>query len=153
MFRSSKTIIPTGPWFHKTSDIEFKKKAFIHLGSLEQAKMRSGLVSKRILVFQLIPGLTFFRMRDKGSWNTENLKKMTSRYDGIVYLNRFEGIPLNEFDQCKNEPDELSDNCFRKHMPSASDSIIVFNPINIKFVGEYDIEDKIEHIVQEEMHP
>ena len=46
-------------------------------------------------------------------------------HDGIIYLNRFEGIPLAEFDAVRaagNNLDTMSDAEFRKAVPSAKDS-------------------------------
>lgn len=53
-----------------------------------------------------------------------------------TYLNRYEGIPLEEFTSAEDAPaarraggiDRLSDAAFRKAVPSARDSHIVIDP-------------------------
>ena len=58
-------------------------------------------------------------------------------YDGVVYTNRGEGLSGKDVDHMyENDMDsflhEMSDEEFRKHFPSASDSFIVFHPTQIK---------------------
>lgn len=72
------------------------------------------------------------RRRDTGSWREKDLREIASRGIGVViYLNRFEGIPLEEFEEARascRDIDALSDSRFRKLLPSAHDSCLILDP-------------------------
>ena len=58
-------------------------------------------------------------------------------YDGVVYTNRGEGLSGKDVDHMHENNmdsflDEMPDEEFRQHFPSASDSFIVFHPHQIK---------------------
>ena len=56
-------------------------------------------------------------------------KLQDAGYDGIVYLNRSEGLTQEEYDATNNgEVNELSDEEFKRIAPSARDSYILFKP-------------------------
>jgi hypothetical protein len=65
-------------------------------------------------------------------------------YDGIVYLNRVEGI-RDESELSKDEIDEMCDEEFIRHFPSAEDSYLIFHPWQIKSIdndGTWDRDDQ-----------
>ena len=74
----------------------------------------------------LIPGARTTRMVDHGSWAKNRLQAAMRRADLAVTLNRFEGVSVDDLDAAirhSSAPDAI----FRKNVPSASDSWIIFN--------------------------
>jgi hypothetical protein len=80
-------------------------------------------------------------MRDIGSWSKAKMTQMRALarqgYDGVIYLNRYEGIPLEAFQAAyERVPHErlnaLSDTQFKKLIPVAEDSYIIFDPRNVR---------------------
>lgn len=53
-------------------------------------------------------------------------------YDGVVYLNRYEGITKENYDKTNDHLHEMSDAEFKEAAPEASDSFIAFHPTQIK---------------------
>jgi hypothetical protein len=55
-------------------------------------------------------------------------------YDGIVYLNRREGVDMRKLGESLSyhEINSLSDKAFKRRFPDASDSYIVFSPTQVK---------------------
>ncbi len=106
-----------------------------HFGSYKQAEMRNK--QNIIPVFLNIKQLK--RTKDEGGWSRKivNSKKHES---GLIYLNRFESIPLSEYEAAKERGikvdvkslDKMNDVEFRKNFPSAEDSYVVFNSTQIK---------------------
>ncbi|OPY02343.1 MAG: hypothetical protein A4E61_01356 [Syntrophorhabdus sp. PtaB.Bin184] len=106
----------------------------IHVGTKEQAEMRNSKhvyeVTVRIKKAK--------RERDTGGdWKTKIEKAKKAGYDGIVYLNRYEGIDREQYLKLLDEGwtgeklDALSDKEFKKLFPSMRDSYIVFSPDQI----------------------
>ena len=118
-------------WWHGSTDPLTIIRPFLHVGTREQALMRAG---KAAILHQIIvdPARTL-RKRDTGSWPGKLLTRAKSQgYAAIVYLNRFEGVPLEEFEEarsCGTDIDILSDAAFRKKIPSAQDSLIILDPL------------------------
>ena len=118
-------------WWHGSAGPLIEIRPFLHVGTVAQARMRAGPACHltRIAVQGRI---NIIRMRDTGSWRKADLRRALSRKaDVVVYLNRFEGIPLEEFDAARervSDLDGLADAAFRRLVPSASDSLILLNP-------------------------
>jgi hypothetical protein len=127
------------PLFHKTSATFDAFAPFSHFGTEAQAKMRGGLKTSRVLPV-LVRGTRFKRVKDIGrdQWDLGKLRALERQgYDGIVYLNRYEGIPLEEFDALNasgRDETRLGDTAFKKFCPSAADSYIIFDPRNVRSV-------------------
>ena len=68
----------------------------------------------------------------EGIQGIQNILKKAG-YDGIVYLNRREGVSVSSQDQGAFEI-EVSDNKFLKKYPEAEDSYIAFEPTQIKSI-------------------
>jgi hypothetical protein len=125
--------------YHKTSSPEFDKFApFSHFGTAEQASMRGAVTGSRILPVLVRLGKVK-RMKDSGKWNIAQLRSLERQgYNGVVYLNRFEGIPIEEYDKFGERSnlatylERLPDSKFHQLLPSAADSYIVFDPTNIR---------------------
>lgn len=127
----------------ETFDEFAPNKEGIHFGSGGQAKMRSG--KRMIEAYLSIQKIK--RVKDTtGSWVKAVKAAKSSGYDGIVYLNRYEGVPYERFEKLRKEGisdekmDKMSDEAFKKHVPEAQDSYIVFEPNQIKSVknnGEF----------------
>ena len=72
-----------------------------------------------------------------GSWRNEIRKAKSAGYDGIIYLNRWEGMSQNtvmKADREKVDLDRLTDAKMRKYAPELEDSYVVFDPTQIKAV-------------------
>lgn len=136
-------------WFHKTQGDGFAPAPFIHVGTVEQAKMRGAIKPVIMRLDVDIEPHKLIRRRDHGQWDIKKLKALERRgYDGVVYLNRFEGIPLHEFDHARKmagDIDRLADGEFLKLIPSAKDSLIIFDPMRIKAFQRLDAPPR-EHI-------
>lgn len=119
----------------------------IHFGTGSQAKMRNG---KRVVdAYLKIENPK--RVKDtSGNWKKAVKAAKAAGYDGLVYLNRYEGIPFERFEELRargisdERMDRMSDAEFRKLVPEASDSYIAFSPTQIKSVnnrGTFDASD------------
>jgi hypothetical protein len=125
------------PLFHKTNKefTEFKPNS--HFGTTDQANMRAVGGGASIMPV-MVRGENFRRMRDTGDWSEKKLKPLAGKHDGVVYLNRYEGIPQESFHRAAAEVggfeklDLLSDAQFKKLIPEAQDSYIVFDPKNVR---------------------
>jgi len=113
----------------------------IHLGSKAQASMRN---SKHVYAVEVSADVDRFkRERDTGGdWKGKIQKAKKAGYEGIVYLNRYEGIDKDRYfkllaDGWTGEKlDALSDKGFKKLLPGMEDSYIVFNPKDVRIVGD-----------------
>ncbi|EMN3634462.1 hypothetical protein R3Q56_006702 [Pseudomonas aeruginosa] len=103
----------------------------LHFGTLEQASMRAGKKSRLILAYLRAPKLR--RSKDRGgNWKSiiDNAKR--AGMDGIVYLNRYEGMTTEIIERLQasgdlQRLDGISDAQFKKLVPEAQDSYIVFS--------------------------
>jgi hypothetical protein len=113
--------------YHSSSDAELAPRRFLHVGTLEQATMRGGAHLHRLTIRT---GPRMPRLRDRGSWNVRTLMRHACRSAVAVYLNRHEGIPLEEFDRARSriDIDRVPDADFRRALPSAADSWIILDP-------------------------
>lgn len=127
--------------YHGTKDdiVSFDKDKTIdggfHFGSNKQANMRvSGKDKKIIPVYLKAKKLS--RSKDTGgNWKSKIKSAKSAGKDGIVYLNRYEGITLESIEIAQTagiNPDKLSDKKFKEWFPEAEDSYIVFEPKQIK---------------------
>lgn len=115
-----------------------KKDAGFHFGTLEQARMRGG-PRARILEVE-VQVRRARRAKDQGKWSADQIRRARKAgYDAIVYLNRYEGIPIERIQKLAEDGDlekldSLSDSAFRKFVPEAHDSYIVFAPEQIRIL-------------------
>lgn len=113
----------------------------IHLGSLAQAAMRSGGKHLHLLEISM-PRLK--RVRDQGHDRADQIRKARAAgYDGLVYLNRYEGIEVSSIEAALAKGpginwDRISDAAFRKLFPEASDSYLSFDPHHCKLLGYFE---------------
>lgn len=109
---------------------------FLHAGTLDQARMRAGSkMTKLIIRFERPTRLVD---RAECQWRRRRLTEAARRGAGLaVYLNRYEGIPLDRFEEARAEAigirpwrrlDALPDRWFRRLIPEATDSLIVVDP-------------------------
>jgi hypothetical protein len=108
----------------------------LHFGAAEQARMRAGAKARLIEVEITIENPR--RSRDLGSqWAKKIRSARNEGHDAIVYLNRYEGLSLarvEEAIQDKVNLDDLTDAQFRKRIPEATDSYIVFDPALVRVI-------------------
>ena len=110
-----------------------------HFGTKEQASMRVGKGELKA-VFLNIRNLE--RVSDlryttpaTSNWKANIKKAKRNDFDGIVYLNRSEGLSYDTIDYANEKGinlDAISEQKFKKIAPEAQDSYIVFNPNQIK---------------------
>ncbi len=104
-----------------------------HFGGLAQAVMRAG--SKGDLVSAVLEIHRIRRSRDRGgNWRKVIAAAKKAGYDGIVYLNRYEGIDRATVLRGIEEGvdlDKLTDSQFRRFAPEMTDAYIVFYPEQI----------------------
>lgn len=71
------------------------------------------------------------RSRDRGGdWKRRVAEAKGKGYEAIVYLNRYEGVPLERIEEASRDGvdlDRLTDREFRKRVPEARDSWIIFD--------------------------
>jgi hypothetical protein len=145
-FGDSKVVGESGEplvLYHATkSDIEMfddSKSADggFHFGALDQASMRVSGQGKNLMPVYLSAN-KLQRSKDMGAkWGAKIRSAKAAGYQGIVYLNRFEGLSTEVICRLSDEGlleklDAMSDAEFRKAVPQAQDSYIVFRPEQIK---------------------
>lgn len=112
--------------YHSSNEEEFNPRGRLHIGTMEQARMRGGRHLYRITVSteRRMP-----RLRDEGAWRERILERHARHADIAVYLNRHEGISLEAFDIARESGniDAMTDANFRRNVLGASDSWIVLN--------------------------
>lgn len=122
------------PLFHGTKATFDAFAPNSHFGSEAQARMRN----PKSVMSVLVRGKRFKRVKDTGRnvWDQKTLARLERQgYDGIVYLNRYEGIPLEQFEALRErgiDDTRLSDAQFKKLVPAAEDSYIIFDPKNVR---------------------
>jgi predicted RNA methylase len=101
----------------------------LHFGSKSQASMRSS----KILHPAYLYAENIRRSKDTGSdWKAKIASAKAAGYDGIVYLNRYEGVSKETVFRLHSQGlseklDRMSDAEFRRAVPEAEDSYIVFD--------------------------
>jgi hypothetical protein len=112
------------------------KDGGVHFGDFPQAHMRNR--------DHIVPVTLDFERTKRcidrgGGWKEEIRKAKKQRYDSIVYLNRFEGVPnmavrrLGDLGlDWYNDVGRWPDSKFRRYVPEARDSYIAFYPEQIK---------------------
>lgn len=103
----------------------------LHFGTLGQASMRAGNNSRLILAYLQASRLR--RCKDTGgNWKALIASAKRAGMDGIVYLNRYEGVTTEIIERLQasgdlQRLDSMTDAQFRKAVPEAEDSYIVFS--------------------------
>ena len=102
----------------------------LHFGTAPQAEMRNS--KKDRTIFEVVVNVRKpRRSRDSGGgWLSKIRSAKKAGFDGIVYLNRFEGIAVSTIVKAAEsgvDLDALSDADFRRFAPEAQDSWIVFD--------------------------
>jgi hypothetical protein len=124
------------------------KDAGFHFGTRAQAAMRGG--GRGVVMPVFLSASRLRRVRDKGSWTREQIAAAARQgYDGIVYLNRYEGMTTERVAALAESGmlarlDGLDDRAFLRLVPEAEDSYIVFRPEQVKSVfnpGSWDPRD------------
>ena len=112
--------------YHSSVETTLEPRRFLHVGTLEQATMRGGRNLHEVVIR---PGIRLPRLRDTGEWNVRTLMRHASRARIAVYLNRYEGIPPEQFEAARAvcDVDRIADSEFRRRVPAAADSWIVLD--------------------------
>lgn len=112
-----------------------------HFGTIEQARMRAS-GGEKILVGAYISAENLQRSKDTGgNWQAKIKAAKSAGKDGIVYLNRYEGLSASVVNELSSKGlldklDSMSDAQFRRAVPTATDSYIVFDPTRILIVSK-----------------
>ena len=117
--------------YHGTSpSFTLKPHEPIHLGTQQQATMRG---RGKVVAFTVTATL-FKRTRDAvGDWGRPIAAARRQGYEGLVYLNRYEGIPLArvlalaEQGYAGERLDALPDHRFKRLVPEAADSYLLLS--------------------------
>jgi len=123
--------------FHRTQeqfeqlDPSRTKDGGIHFGEAEQALMRAGKSSH--VYRAALRGSKVRRCKDTGGdWQSRIIAAKKARVDVIVYLNRYEGMSTEIIERLQrtgdlHRLDDLTDTAFRRLVPEARDSYIVWD--------------------------
>ena len=110
----------------------------LHVGTYDQALMRGGRAMTQIRLSRTI----YARIKDDVT-NSKARKLIMAAHGqgtpGMRYLNRVEGIPIDEFEAARAKLgrrksddrcplDTISDARFRRLVPSARDSLVILDP-------------------------
>lgn len=107
-----------------------------HFGTKAQASMRAGSRDRRLIAAYL-HAERLMRSRDTGGgWKEKVASARASGKDGIVYLNRYEGMTTEVIERLSGQGilsklDHMTDAQFRKVVPESMDSYIVFDTSQI----------------------
>lgn len=103
----------------------------IHIGTFEQAEMRNAAFLHRVAL--LAPEGGFIRAKDTGgNWKFKIDQARRRGRDGIVYLNRFEGVSHDSTMRIVQEDlGDVSDRAFARNIPEAKDSLIVLDESSV----------------------
>lgn len=109
---------------------------FLHVGTERQAISRAGRVLTRLILRPA--GARRLKDMAEQDWSPSRLRRLQASGDGYgVYLNRHEGVDIEEVESARNDPrvrrsrgsvDSIPDMLFRRLVPSAHDSLIVVDP-------------------------
>ncbi len=115
----------------------------IHLGTKSQAEMRN---SKYVYEVE-IDAKKLKREQDTGgNWKEKIVRAKKAGYEGIIYLNRYEGINREPYFKLLDagwtgeKLDALSDKEFKKLLPDMQDSCIVFSSDKVKILPKPTVE-------------
>ncbi|MCE6959576.1 hypothetical protein LAZ40_10965 [Cereibacter sphaeroides] len=109
----------------------------VHLGTLEQARMRNSAFLHEV---EVTLGRCR-RSRDRGGdWKGRIMAARAAGFDAIVYLNRYEGLATEVIERLQAQGllgrlDGLSDAAFRRHVPEARDSYILLRPDHLRILS------------------
>lgn len=143
-FGDSKVVDDTGEplvvYHGSNADIsEFDADSTVdggfHFGTAQQAGMRVSGAGKNLMPVYLAINNPRRSKDMGGKWKSKIASAKSAGHDGIVYLNRYEGVSLETIQRAENEGvnlDRLTDEQFRRYVPEARDSYIVFRPEQIK---------------------
>ncbi|WP_213177446.1 hypothetical protein [Croceicoccus gelatinilyticus] len=92
-------------------------------GHLYLVKLKSGVRPKR--------------MKDKPDWDRRTISRWSRRAKLVVYLNRYEGIPVESLPAAIKH-DGASDAIFARHVAGSEDSYIVLDPDIIESIHRFD---------------
>lgn len=128
----------------------------LHFGSVGQASMRAAGRNKRVIEV-VLDIRNPKRCRDSGGqWKSKVLAARRAGFDGIVYLNRHEGIGIDTIMRAEVEKidlDQLSDAAFRLFVPEACDSWIAFDAAQVSVIRDDIVEDVTEKMGQPTPNP
>ena len=103
----------------------------LHFGTSAQASMRAGKGSRVIRAY--LKAKNIRRSKDRGgNWKSIIASAKRAGMDAIVYLNRYEGLTTEVIERLSasgdlSRLDDMTDAQFRKVVPEARDSYIVFS--------------------------
>lgn len=118
--------------FDKTETVD----GGFHFGEAKQANMRVAGASGRNLMPVYLSITSPRRSKDAGGrWKAKIVSAKSAGHDGLIYLNRYEGVGIETVQKAQQEGvslDRLSDAEFRRYAKEARDSYVAFRPEQIK---------------------
>jgi len=118
-------------------DLDMSEDGGLHIGTREQALKRNGDI---LLKIEFSIERPCRAKDDGGSWRAKIKAAKARKCDGIVYLNRHEGIPydrlhsLTDSGMYLHHIDLLPDAKFKKLLPEAEDSYLLFSTKHVKIL-------------------
>lgn len=123
-------------WWHGSAtplgDIDWAHpvQGGLHLGTLEQARHRG----RHLAAFRLIPGAHLVRTRDEAGGWAAKAKRHRAKAEGLVYLNRHEGLSFADSTRGWDGLDEVPDSVFLRRVPNAQLSLLIIRPHAVRRV-------------------
>jgi len=122
----------TNEQFDSLPDPRLTSDGGLHFGSIEQATMRTRNKGRRIFAAELLITQPRRSKDTGGNWAKVIKAAKAAGKDAIVYLNRYEGLTTEIIERLSkagllNRLDDMTDAQFRRAVPEATDSYIIFS--------------------------
>jgi hypothetical protein len=117
-------------WWHGSSkplgevDWNHPQQGGLHLGSEEQALHRG----RHLTAFRLLPGAHLVRTRDAAGGWVAKARRYRAKAEGLVYLNRHEGLSWEDIPAGWDDLDHVPDSFFAARVPRAGLSLLIIRP-------------------------
>lgn len=131
----------TNERFDSLPDPRLTSDGGLHFGSIEQAVMRTRNAGRRIFAAELLIAQPRRSKDTGGNWANIIKAAKAAGKDAIVYLNRYEGLTTEIIERLSkagllDRLDDMTDAQFRRVVPEATDSYIIFSLDQVRWIGE-----------------
>jgi hypothetical protein len=128
-------------WWHGSRrplgevDWNHPRQGGLHLGSAEQARHRG----PHLTPFRLLPGAHLVRTRDAAGGWVAKAQRHRATAEGLVYLNRHEGLSFEDIPSDWDDLDRIPDALFAKRVPRAGLSLLIIRPHAVQRLAHKEI--------------
>ena len=122
---------------------------------IDQLRRLDLITEKEVDEIALTKGEFFLRLRTDKQIDEGVMRWLKGKgYDGVVYLNRYEGYTRKEGKnpRFKETDDTFPDDAWRKTFPSAADSYIVFTPQQLKSTSNIGSFSRVKNILRQDAY-